>query len=344
MISARQALVLAAAGGLERRIASATVSSSTLRLEGLGQEARTRRGASPSPPPESCRARSGSPPAATASRGGSRRTAPCRPCPACAGRSPPPAGAPPPGWRAPPRPTPPRSPRSPRRVRRIAISCSRSLSSSTSRTLGSRSLIGFTSSSPGITAIVALHVVTRRRPAHAPNGAAALHESAPLGPSPGTTAIWPPWASTSSRAMARPRPLPFDALPLGLGPPAEEQVEDRLALLHRHAGAGVEHLDHRLARDARARSTVMRAAGGVNLTALEIRLSTIERSFSGSASSVAGSASIARRRPLACAASSCGARRLVHQARRARSASLRATPRRAARAGSRAAPRSGAAA
>src|SRR5437588_9068013 len=34
----------------------------------------------------------------------------------------------------------------------------------------------------------------------------------------------------------------------GLGTPAEKQVEDRLALLRRHAGAGVDHFDHRLAR------------------------------------------------------------------------------------------------
>src|SRR5688572_2261620 len=70
-------------------------------------------GASPSPPPGSCRAPSVSPPAATANRGGSHQTAPCRPSPACAGPSPPPAGATPPAPPAPPAPTPPRSPHSP---------------------------------------------------------------------------------------------------------------------------------------------------------------------------------------------------------------------------------------
>src|SRR5688500_8513197 len=70
-------------------------------------------GAWPSPPPESCRAPSGSPPAARANRGGSHQTAPCRPSPACADPSPPPAGATPPAPPAPPAPTPPRSPHSP---------------------------------------------------------------------------------------------------------------------------------------------------------------------------------------------------------------------------------------
>ena len=79
----------------------------------------------------------------------------------------------------------------------------------------------------------------------------------------------------------------FDAA-ARLGAAAEEGVEDRVALLRRHAGPGIDHVDHRLRARlaAGARGDRDGAAAGVNLTALPSRLSRIERSFSGSASTV----------------------------------------------------------
>src|SRR2546423_5172093 len=47
--------------------------------------------------------------------------------------------------------------------------------------------------------------------------------------------------------QAETRPLDAAAF-RGLGTPAEKQIEDRLALLRRHAGPGIDHFDHRLAR------------------------------------------------------------------------------------------------
>ena len=84
-----------------------------LGLEGLGQKRKH-----PAPRRrhrlrESSRARSESPPAATANPGGSHRTAPSRPSPACADPSPPPAAATPTAPPAPPPRSPPPSPHTP---------------------------------------------------------------------------------------------------------------------------------------------------------------------------------------------------------------------------------------
>ena len=77
------------------------------------------------------------------------------------------------------------------------------------------------------------------------------------------TLILPPCASTNSRAMARPRPLPSTRA-LACAPAAEERVEDRLALLGRHARPGIDHVDQRLVA-ARAREHRHVAARGREL-------------------------------------------------------------------------------
>src|SRR5205085_3646998 len=61
------------------------------------------------------------------------------------------------------------------------------------------------------------------------------------------------------------QPRALDAAALrGLAAAAEEEVEDRLALFRRHAGAGVHHLDHRFAAGG-ARAHGDRAARGREL-------------------------------------------------------------------------------
>ena len=92
----------------------------------------------------------------------------------------------------------------------------------------------------------------------------------------------------------------------GAGAAAKERLEYRLALLQRHARAGVERCrSSPRRRPVRARTRISPPAG-VNLIALPSRLSITERSFAASAQTVIG----ARRRvhtrcPLACAASWC---------------------------------------
>src|SRR2546422_1024269 len=102
---------------------------------------------------------------------------------------------------------------------------------------------------------------------------------------PPTTAIWPPCASTSSRAIARPRPLPFTPVSALVLP-----RKNRLKIDSRSSGGtpGPESMTSITASPAKALAfTEIVPPGGVNFTAFEIRLSTIERSFSGSASSSA---------------------------------------------------------
>ena len=96
----------------------------------------------------------------------------------------------------------------------------------------------------------ALHAATASVPARALRG----NVTRKWPPLPAvTTLMRPPCASANSRAMASPRPVP-SMRPLGLGAAAEEGVEDRFALLRRHARPGVDDVDHRVAAVARGRS------------------------------------------------------------------------------------------
>src|SRR5437588_3047630 len=119
-----------------------------------------------------------------------------------------------------------------------------------------------------------------------------------------TTLIRPPCASTNSRAMARPRPVP-SMRPLAFARPRknESKIDSRSS----RGTPGPVSITSTMASRAAARvSTLMVPPLGVNFTALPSRLSMIERSFSGSASTLTLSRSSSRRCPLACTASWCG--------------------------------------
>src|SRR3954471_22073256 len=122
----------------------------------------------------------------------------------------------------------------------MAISCSRSLSSSTSRTFGFSPLIVFTllsSKNRSILARASLRGVgqrtrrtARQRYAKVTAARAADHGDLP---------------AVRLHQLARDRQAKAAALDarLGLGASAKKKIEDRLALLRRHAGARVHHLD-----------------------------------------------------------------------------------------------------
>src|SRR5437773_12494042 len=126
----------------------------------------------------------------------------------------------------------------------MAISCSRSLSSSTSTTFGFSPLIVFTllsSKNRSILARASLRGVgqrTRRtaRQRYAKVAAARAADHGDL------AAMRLDQLALNGEA----EPGSLDA-GFGLGPAAKKQIEDRLALFRRHAGARVHHLDHRLA-------------------------------------------------------------------------------------------------
>src|SRR5438477_6186390 len=134
----------------------------------------------------------------------------------------------------------------------MAISCKRSLSSSTSRTfevsrtLGFSPLIVFTlvsSKNRPILARASLRGVgqrTRRtaRQRHAEMSARTLVDYSDL------PAVRLDQLAGDRQAKA----AAFDAAGVGLGPPAKEEIEDRLALFRGHARPAVHHLDHRFAR------------------------------------------------------------------------------------------------
>src|SRR3954466_9327673 len=128
----------------------------------------------------------------------------------------------------------------------MAISCSRSLSSSTSRTFGFSPLIVFTllsSKNRSILARASLRGVgqrTRRtaRQRYAKVPAASAADDRDL------AAV----RLDELPCNGKPEPASLDA-GFRLGPAAKKEIEDRFALFRRHAGARVHHLDDRLARE-----------------------------------------------------------------------------------------------
>src|SRR5438477_5098800 len=126
----------------------------------------------------------------------------------------------------------------------MAISCSRSLSSSTSRTFGFSPLIVFTlisSKNHAILARTSLRGVgqrTRRTARQRYTEVAAV--AAPhYGNLPAVRFDqFPRDGEAEARALDP---------PVRFRPAAKEQIEDRLALFRRHARPAVHHLDHRFA-------------------------------------------------------------------------------------------------
>src|SRR5258708_10701108 len=128
----------------------------------------------------------------------------------------------------------------------MAINCSRSLSSSTSRTLGFSPLIVFTfisSKKPSDfprTSLRGVGQCTRRTARQGdPEVAAgsAVHHS-----DLATVRLDQLAGDRQAQAAA------LDAAGINLPPTAEKQVDNRLALFRRHARPAVHHLDHPFAR------------------------------------------------------------------------------------------------
>src|SRR6266850_3958355 len=151
----------------------------------------------------------------------------------------------------------------------MAISCSRSLSSSTSRTLGFSPLIVFTfisSKKPSDFPRTSLRGVGQRtrRTARQRYAKVAAVATAHYG---NLSAVGLYQLARNRQAEAAALDAAFPAV-VGLGPAAEEQVEDRLALLRRHARPAVHHFDHRFAgeqacahRDGTARRRELHRVG-----------------------------------------------------------------------------------
>src|SRR5579859_5881003 len=139
----------------------------------------------------------------------------------------------------------------------MAISCSRSLSSSTSRTFGFSPLIVFTllsSENRPILARASLRGVGQRTRRTAPQRYAKVPamRTADDGNLPAVRLD-----ELSRNGQSEPAALDAG---FGLGAAAEKQIEDRLALFGRHARPRVHHFDYRLA-GKRPRADRDRAAG-----------------------------------------------------------------------------------
>ena len=133
-------------------------------------------------------------------------------------------------------------------------------------------------------------------------------------PSPGVLSaqILPPCASTSARAMARPRPVP--GVRRGAAP--AEPVEHVRQLLRRDAGPGVQDLEDHLIPCADAPIATWPEA--VALTALEVRLPSTcrARSWSHGTSGRSSAAPQRTSRPFGLRRRADHVRRLAHQRRR----------------------------
>src|SRR5438105_5003749 len=274
-------------------------------------------GASPSPPPESCRAPSESPPAATANHGGSHQTAPSRPSPPSSGPSPPAAGATPTAPRAPPPQTPPPSPRTPppsaasppaatgpgHRPPGESWPCRLSWL----LLLAAQSLLALQDAA--LDRPQSLELLAQRFFAFISLLIGALALARDAIELAGEALALDDLRVKERRKASKPRCG-------GIGHRLEQFCCARV-VAQRGGQRGEQRRKSQAIYGARlARKGVLRAAArvstlmvpplGVNFTALPSRLSMIERSFSGSASTLTLSRSSSRRCPLACTASWCG--------------------------------------
>src|SRR5688500_10224543 len=122
-------------------------------------------------------------------------------------------------------------------------------------------------------------------------------------PSSGRTRMRPPCASANSLAMARPSPLPAIG-PLAFARPRKKEL--KVESCSSSGTPGPLSMTSISASSPLERSTTeISPPAGVNFTALPIRLSRMERSFSGSASTLTRARSWPMRCPLACIDSPC---------------------------------------